>query len=414
MSMYKIQKPAGLLPIRKPRPINHQVGVPHFTVRQKAKYGSQNTSGGYDGPGWDDSGVERSVRTKIGNIVIDMPVIADDVDFKTTATAATTQAASGNWFAAAATVVAAFISKWFGGKSKADQDREEQTRSWLNDVWPQLKVRLQDLIDTTKASSPAAPVYAAIAQQKKYAPALDARMSQLWGLYVHFLNEAIAISKDVSKSKTDAVTRINNLMGTGEKNQGDGAIQMFGRIYNEVMTYGSDKQLTPEIPAVPGGPAVTTNPQTTAVLKIGSRGPEVLLLQGMLKKAGYDPKGLDGIFGVNTEAAVKAFQKNIGMAQTGEVGNDILSVLSAVIAKAGETVTIPGAGTVTITQDGNITVAPTGGTATQPGTVTGGGGGAGGEAYGAEPFYKKPIFWGVTIGTLLLAGGGIMLAQRKK
>lgn len=411
MSTYRfpiIKKPAIQI-AKSRRPLGQQVGAPHFTVMQKAKYGSQNTSGGYDGPGWDDSGVERSVRTRIGNIVIDMPVIADDV-----VTAATTQAASGNWFGAAATVVASFVSKWFGGKSKADTDREEKTKAWLNNVWPQLKVRLQDLIDTTKASSPTAPVYAAIAQQKKYAPALDARMSQLWGLYVHFLSEAIAISKDVSKSKTDASTRIDNLMGTGEKNQGDGAIQMFERIYAEVMTYGAEKQLPPEIPVVPGGPAVTTNPQTTAVLKIGSRGPEVLLLQGMLKKAGYDPKGLDGIFGVNTEAAVKAFQKNIGMAQTGEVGNDILSVLSAVIAKAGETITIPGAGTITITQDGNITVAPTGGTTIQPGTMTGGGGGAG-QAFGAIPFYKKPLFWGIAAGSaLLLAGGGIMLAQRKK
>lgn len=45
------------------------------------------------------------------------------------------------------------------------------------------------------------------------------------------------------------------------------------------------------------------------VLKKGSRGEYVLLLQKRLVELGYDPKGLDGIFGNGCMGAVKAFQK---------------------------------------------------------------------------------------------------------
>ena len=43
-------------------------------------------------------------------------------------------------------------------------------------------------------------------------------------------------------------------------------------------------------------------------IKNGSKGYVVRQLQTMLKKKGFDPKGVDGIFGSNTEAAVKKFQ----------------------------------------------------------------------------------------------------------
>ena len=45
------------------------------------------------------------------------------------------------------------------------------------------------------------------------------------------------------------------------------------------------------------------------VLKRGSRGSYVRLLQQLLLNKGYDPKGIDGIWGQNTDAAVRRFQK---------------------------------------------------------------------------------------------------------
>ncbi|WP_437828920.1 peptidoglycan-binding protein [Niallia taxi] len=44
------------------------------------------------------------------------------------------------------------------------------------------------------------------------------------------------------------------------------------------------------------------------------------LVQGMLYYYGYDPKGLDGIYGTGCKAAVKAFQKANGLTQDGEAG----------------------------------------------------------------------------------------------
>lgn len=45
----------------------------------------------------------------------------------------------------------------------------------------------------------------------------------------------------------------------------------------------------------------------TAPLREGSRGPDVLLVQWLLRACGYDPGPLDGIFGPRTAAAVCAF-----------------------------------------------------------------------------------------------------------
>jgi hypothetical protein len=57
-----------------------------------------------------------------------------------------------------------------------------------------------------------------------------------------------------------------------------------------------------------------------AVLKRGSTGPEVTKLQQRLLDLGFDPNGVDGIFGPGTESAVKAFQQANGLTVDGKVG----------------------------------------------------------------------------------------------
>lgn len=54
-----------------------------------------------------------------------------------------------------------------------------------------------------------------------------------------------------------------------------------------------------------------------AVLKRGDRGDAVETLQIFLTGKGFDPQGVDGIFGEDTEAAVRAFQEVHGLAATG-------------------------------------------------------------------------------------------------
>lgn len=56
------------------------------------------------------------------------------------------------------------------------------------------------------------------------------------------------------------------------------------------------------------------------IVKKGSTGEYVKLLQSLLKDFGYDPKGVDGIFGPNTLNAVKQFQKDRGLVVDGCVG----------------------------------------------------------------------------------------------
>ena len=74
--------------------------------------------------------------------------------------------------------------------------------------------------------------------------------------------------------------------------------------------------------AVPAGLDGDTPMPTFPTLKRGDRGEYVTLLQTKLIQQGYDvgSKGADGIFGANTEAAVKQFQRDHGLEADGICG----------------------------------------------------------------------------------------------
>lgn len=57
------------------------------------------------------------------------------------------------------------------------------------------------------------------------------------------------------------------------------------------------------------------------LLKIGSTGKEVAIVQNNLKILGYDPQAIDCIYGENTKAAVKEFQEANGLEADGIVGD---------------------------------------------------------------------------------------------
>ena len=59
---------------------------------------------------------------------------------------------------------------------------------------------------------------------------------------------------------------------------------------------------------------------TSQTLDRGDRGAAVSVLQGRLQDLGYSPGPVDGIFGPRTEAAVKAFQRDRGIAVDGIAG----------------------------------------------------------------------------------------------
>jgi peptidoglycan hydrolase-like protein with peptidoglycan-binding domain len=56
------------------------------------------------------------------------------------------------------------------------------------------------------------------------------------------------------------------------------------------------------------------------ILRSGSSGEAVRELQVALKETGHDPGPIDGAFGAQTEAAVKAFQQDRGVSVDGVVG----------------------------------------------------------------------------------------------
>lgn len=57
-------------------------------------------------------------------------------------------------------------------------------------------------------------------------------------------------------------------------------------------------------------------------LSIGSSGPNVKRVQSLLKKLGYYPGNIDGVFGIATEDAVRSYQNNNGLDADGIVGED--------------------------------------------------------------------------------------------
>jgi hypothetical protein len=63
------------------------------------------------------------------------------------------------------------------------------------------------------------------------------------------------------------------------------------------------------------------------VLKQGSSGPDVTTLQTRLKQLGFDPKGVDGVFGSRTKAALIAFQKSKGLTADGMGGPATMAAL---------------------------------------------------------------------------------------
>jgi carboxyl-terminal processing protease len=69
-------------------------------------------------------------------------------------------------------------------------------------------------------------------------------------------------------------------------------------------------------------------------LKADMNGEEVKNLQLMLRGLGYDPKRVDGYFSSDTAAAVKAFQSNAKVAQTGEVTAELAGKIEKAVQAA--------------------------------------------------------------------------------
>lgn len=109
-----------------------------------------------------------------------------------------------------------------------------------------------------------------------------------------------------------------------------------------VWTYVEPQILTPtwiHFDKRRGNPACSTGgyPQ----IQMGSRGAYVMIAQDDLNTLGYKTGGLDGIFGSNTQTAVKSYQQNKGLAVDGIVGcNTWRSLQEDVLGKGKTSTTI--------------------------------------------------------------------------
>lgn len=87
-----------------------------------------------------------------------------------------------------------------------------------------------------------------------------------------------------------------------------------GKSFNAIATANGYK--------VKAGSNAPTVPVSSSgeILKTGSRGPEVQELQRKLTSLGYSTNGVDGIFGLNTENAVRQYQRAHKLTVDGIVG----------------------------------------------------------------------------------------------
>lgn len=109
---------------------------------------------------------------------------------------------------------------------------------------------------------------------------------------------------------------------------------MFGGLTQQaVLAFQRDYGLTPDGVVGPntwaalGGGSAGSHP----TLRMGSRGGAVQMLQMQLQTLGYYNGAIDGIFGAQTQQAVRAFQRDYGLVQDGVVGPNTWAALDNVI-----------------------------------------------------------------------------------
>ena len=135
-------------------------------------------------------------------------------------------------------------------------------------------------------------------------------------------------------SHTGIVVAVNgNTVTTVEGNSSD-AVQKKTYNINDSKIYGYgrpdwDGSVSVEVPQEAKRPYkyhMTQYPVTLALLRRGDYGPQVVAMQAVLDAKGFTCTA-DGEFGMETETALKAFQKAVGLIDDGEYGGMSMNAL---------------------------------------------------------------------------------------
>jgi len=80
-------------------------------------------------------------------------------------------------------------------------------------------------------------------------------------------------------------------------------------------------------------PAAEPAPRTTAEEPAQGANPRILAVQRVLAARGFGPLKADGYFGEETRAAIRRFERIVGLPQKGELTPEVLTALSKVSGK---------------------------------------------------------------------------------
>ena len=89
-----------------------------------------------------------------------------------------------------------------------------------------------------------------------------------------------------------------------------------------------------------GTPACSGTTAGYPTCRRGSKNTYVLILQDGLNALGYSTRTLDGVFGANTESAVKGFQRAMGLTADGICGCNTWKKLTSAVVGIGRTQTV--------------------------------------------------------------------------
>ena len=89
-----------------------------------------------------------------------------------------------------------------------------------------------------------------------------------------------------------------------------------------------------------GKPACSGTTSGYPTLRRGAVSTHVLVLQDALNALGYSTRTLDGKFGANTEAALKAYQKRVSLTADGICGCNTWKKITAAVVGIGRTSTV--------------------------------------------------------------------------